>query len=120
MVLSLSLITHLSVSRLGPLSESHISRSIGELRQIVSMYSNSTLDCRKAAPTTTTFLLGRSNPLNIAYNARENDLPKPRLAISMGNLRSHISCKINPCDGRILMFNRCLVINERYSGLVIR
>ena len=70
--------------------------NIGELFQIVSMYSNRTLDCLKAAPTITTFLSGNRSALIIAYKASIKDLPKPRLAISMGNLLFHISQRNRP------------------------
>ena len=112
-------ITQRSTSRLGPLLASHILLNTGALFQIVSIYSNRTLDCRKAAPTTTTFRSGKINALSIEYNDKINDLPKPRLAISMGNFLFHISHRNRACDGKILMLNICLHKNEKYSGLVI-
>ena len=86
-------ITQRSTSLLGPLLTSHRLLSIGALFQIVSMYSNKTLDCLKAAPTTTIFRSGSSRARISAYKDSIKDLPKPRLAMSMGNLLSHISHK---------------------------
>ena len=58
----------------------------------------------------------------IVRNANESikDLPKPRLAISIGNFLFHISQSINACDGRICILRMCLQRNEKYSGLTIK
>ena len=81
------------------------------------MYSNKTLDCLKAAPTTTIFLPGINKARSIAYKESIKDLPKPREAISIGNFLPHISFSIKACVGSISTFSMCLHIKEKYSGL---
>ena len=115
-VLSPRIIRHISTSRLGPLSDPTISLRIGAPFQIVSIYSNRTLDCLNAAPTTTIFLLGMSSARIIAYSDNIKLFPKPRDAISMGNFLPHISCSIKDCAGSRSMLKICLQINEKYSG----
>ena len=112
-------ITQRSTSRLGPLLASHILLNIGALFHIVSIYSKRTFDCLNAAPTITTFLSGSTSALIIAYRESMKDLPKPRLAMSIGNLLFHISHRNNACEGKMLILNMCLHRKEKYSGLVI-
>ena len=119
MVLSLIRSTHLSTSLLGPLLLSHTSLRIGAFLHIPSIYSNNTLDCLKAAPTMTTFLLGSNRDLKMAYKESIKDFPNPRLAMRMGNFLCHISCNIKACDGSSCTLSIYLQRNEKYSGCAI-
>ena len=83
----------------------------------ISIYSKITLLCLKAAPTTTTFLFGSIKALSTAYRDNINDLPKPRLAINMGNFLFHISLKNKACEGKSWTLRTSLQIKERYSTI---
>src|SRR5210317_9388 len=93
--LSPYLIVHLSTSRLGPSSlPLKILRIIADFLHMVSIYSNITLLCLNAAPTTTILLPGTKMHFKVQYKANKKDLPKPRLAINIGNGLSQNSCNI--------------------------
>ena len=113
--LSPSLIVHLSTSLLGPSSlPLNILLNIGLFFQIVSIYSNIILLCLKAAPTTTILVPGVNTHFKIQYKLIKKDLPKPRLAINIGNGLIQNSCKMAACIGCNSMSNNILHTEAKY------